>query len=78
MQTGRVNIRRNEPCWCGSGKNYKKCHLAADEKLAVNSRQVSGLPARDIFEIRDSILSSRQIRSEAVQPDARPRGARRP
>ncbi|MCE9578907.1 MAG: SEC-C domain-containing protein [Deltaproteobacteria bacterium] len=22
---------RNEPCWCGSGKKYKKCHLAADE-----------------------------------------------
>jgi hypothetical protein len=22
---------RNEPCWCGSGKKYKKCHLDADE-----------------------------------------------
>ncbi len=22
---------RNEPCWCGSGKKYKKCHLRADE-----------------------------------------------
>jgi hypothetical protein len=22
---------RNEPCWCGSGKKYKKCHLEADE-----------------------------------------------
>ena len=21
---------RNEPCWCGSGKKYKKCHLEAD------------------------------------------------
>lgn len=21
---------RNEACWCGSGKKYKKCHLAAD------------------------------------------------
>ncbi|HLF55640.1 MAG TPA: SEC-C metal-binding domain-containing protein [Thermoanaerobaculia bacterium] len=20
---------RNEPCWCGSGKKYKKCHGAA-------------------------------------------------
>ena len=25
---------RNEPCWCGSGKKYKKCHLGADEKRA--------------------------------------------
>lgn len=22
---------RNDPCWCGSGKKYKRCHLAADE-----------------------------------------------
>jgi len=21
---------RNDPCWCGSGKKYKKCHLVAD------------------------------------------------
>lgn len=23
---------RNDPCWCGSGKKYKNCHLAEDEK----------------------------------------------
>jgi uncharacterized protein YecA (UPF0149 family) len=23
---------RNEPCWCGSGKKYKKCHIHEDEK----------------------------------------------
>lgn len=22
---------RNDPCPCGSGKKYKKCHMAADE-----------------------------------------------
>ena len=22
------NIGRNDPCWCGSGKKYKKCHGA--------------------------------------------------
>ncbi len=25
-------LGRNDTCWCGSGKKYKKCHLAADEK----------------------------------------------
>jgi len=20
----------NEPCWCGSGKKYKKCHMQSD------------------------------------------------
>lgn len=23
---------RNEPCWCGSGKKYKKCHLEQDQR----------------------------------------------
>jgi uncharacterized protein YecA (UPF0149 family) len=22
---------RNDPCWCGSGKKYKKCHLGQDD-----------------------------------------------
>jgi tetratricopeptide (TPR) repeat protein len=26
---------RNDPCPCGSGKKYKKCHLAADEAAAA-------------------------------------------
>ncbi len=26
------NLGRNDPCWCGSGKKYKKCHLEEDEK----------------------------------------------
>jgi preprotein translocase subunit SecA len=24
-------LGRNDPCWCGSGKKYKNCHLKADE-----------------------------------------------
>jgi preprotein translocase subunit SecA len=26
---------RNEPCWCGSGKKYKQCHLQQDELSKV-------------------------------------------
>jgi hypothetical protein len=35
---GRTPVRttakpgRNELCWCGSGKKYKKCHLLSDEE----------------------------------------------
>lgn len=25
-------IGRNDPCWCNSGKKYKKCHLQSDER----------------------------------------------
>jgi methionyl aminopeptidase len=24
-------IKRNDPCWCNSGRKYKKCHLLSDE-----------------------------------------------
>ena len=24
---------RNDPCWCGSGAKYKKCHMDFDRKL---------------------------------------------
>jgi uncharacterized protein YecA (UPF0149 family) len=25
-------LGRNEECWCGSGKKYKKCHMEADNR----------------------------------------------
>jgi hypothetical protein len=25
-------IGRNDPCWCGSGKKYKKCHMREDQR----------------------------------------------
>ncbi len=27
----RRGLGRNEPCWCGSGRKYKKCHLGREE-----------------------------------------------
>lgn len=27
---------RNDPCWCGSGKKYKSCHLAEDAGMSRN------------------------------------------
>lgn len=27
------NMKRNDPCWCGSGKKYKKCHADFDARL---------------------------------------------
>lgn len=27
-------MKRNDPCWCGSGKKYKKCHEDYDERIA--------------------------------------------
>ena len=30
----RSKLGRNDPCWCGSGKKYKLCHL--DDDLTAN------------------------------------------
>ena len=30
--TTRSRPGRNDPCWCGSGQKYKKCHLDADAR----------------------------------------------
>jgi preprotein translocase subunit SecA len=27
---GGTKIGRNDPCWCGSGKKHKNCHMASD------------------------------------------------
>lgn len=34
-----VRPGRNEPCHCGSGKKYKKCHLDEDEAADRSVRQ---------------------------------------
>lgn len=30
---GEFDTGRNDQCWCGSGKKYKKCHMEFDERL---------------------------------------------
>lgn len=27
-----LKLARNDPCWCNSGKKYKKCHYEEDRK----------------------------------------------
>ncbi len=31
----RPKIGRNDPCWCGSGKKYKKCHGANEDDAGI-------------------------------------------
>jgi tetratricopeptide (TPR) repeat protein len=33
----RSDVGRNDPCWCGSGRKYKKCHLHR-ERLSLDER----------------------------------------
>ena len=45
---------RNDPCWCGSGKKYKKCHIDFDEKI-------------EEFEVAGHIVPSHAILKNAEQ-----------
>jgi len=31
---------RNDPCWCGSGRGYRKCHMAADRRSVKELRSL--------------------------------------
>lgn len=40
-------LGRNELCWCGSGKKYKKCHLKSDEIKRVEAAYSAQVAARN-------------------------------
>ena len=46
----RVKTGRNDPCPCGSGKKYKKCHQEADEK--AESRDISKVNAEAASKVK--------------------------
>lgn len=48
-------ISRNDPCWCGSGKKYKICHMALDEKIHHYELQGHIVPRRDILKTKEQI-----------------------
>lgn len=52
---------RNEACWCGSGRKYKQCHEALDDKILMYQRQGHIVPDHEMIKnpeqmqgIRDS------------------------
>ncbi|MBQ8598821.1 MAG: SEC-C domain-containing protein, partial [Oscillospiraceae bacterium] len=53
-------IERNDPCWCGSGKKYKKCHADFDEKLARFARMGAEVPPHDIIKTPEQIEGIRE------------------
>lgn len=48
-------IGRNDPCWCGSGKKYKVCHEALDEKIARYAREGHIVPRRDMIKTLEQV-----------------------
>lgn len=48
-------LGRNDLCWCGSGKKYKKCHIEFDEKLAEIESQGHIIPPHSIIKTKEQI-----------------------
>lgn len=48
-------MERNEPCWCGSGLKYKKCHMAIDEKIMLHAEKGEIVPRRNMLKTKAQI-----------------------
>ena len=53
-------IERNDPCWCGSGKKYKKCHYNFDEKLKFYESKGVLIPSHDIIKTPEQIAGIKE------------------
>ncbi len=57
-------LGRNDVCWCGSGKKYKKCHAAFDEKLQRAWDEGGEVLPRTLYKSADDIAGIK--RSAAI------------
>lgn len=46
---------RNDPCWCGSGKKYKRCHIDFDEKIEEFEGAGHIVPSHEILKNAEQI-----------------------
>jgi hypothetical protein len=69
-------IGRNDLCWCGSGKKYKKCHLKKDELKRVEAAYSAQITARN--RMGDGIVpGTGGKKKQAREPEAAPTPAER-
>lgn len=50
---------RNEACWCGSGRKYKQCHEALDDKILMYQRQGHIVPDHKMIKNPEQIQGIR-------------------
>ncbi len=55
MYDGEGRPGRNDECWCGSGKKYKKCHLAEDDRLQALYEAGFEVPARGLLKTAEDV-----------------------
>lgn len=55
-----MKLGRNAPCWCGSGRKYKTCHMAMDEKIESYALKGHIVPEHDIIKTPEQIEGIRE------------------
>lgn len=50
-----LKTKRNDPCWCGSGLKYKKCHIDKADLLLDYARRGYQVPSRDLIKTQADI-----------------------
>ena len=48
-------IGRNDPCWCGSGRKYKKCHYDFDQRIRQIESEGHIVPRHDMLKTPDEV-----------------------
>jgi len=68
-----VALGRNDVCWCGSGKKYKKCHLKSDELKRVETSYSPQVTARN--RMSDGVMPGK-TKPRKLEKVAEPAGKR--
>ena len=55
-----IKIGRNDPCWCKSGKKYKQCHAAFDDKIAKFAAMGHKVPPHNIIKTPEQIAGIKE------------------
>ncbi|MGG7176093.1 methionyl aminopeptidase [Clostridium paraputrificum] len=55
-----MKLNRNDSCWCGSNKKYKKCHYEFDEKILSYQHKGCLVPPRSIIKNEEQIRGIRE------------------
>lgn len=53
-------LDRNDRCWCGSGRKYKSCHEAFDDKVLRYQMEGHMIPDRDMLKSKEQIEGIRE------------------
>lgn len=48
-------LRKDDPCWCNSGKKYCDCHMEFDRKLDNFKRKFHKVPPRNIIKNEEQL-----------------------